>query len=164
MRSVFLAGLCALGLVCSAAGGASAADSGQKAGGKPDFRQLDVAAAKAAACDDKVQPAYESGNNERILMALNEQAKCLEVVLFSVAREFYDRDAFGKGGVEARVAEVRDTLGHLYATIYSEPRTCAPNCGQVYQIWAAEAYATSIRIMLDDMLDRLKDESPFHRP
>ena len=164
MRSVILAGLCAFGFLWFAVGGALAAETGQKTGQKPDFRQLDVAAAKAASCDDKVQPAYESGNNERILTALTEQAKCLEVVLFSVAREFYDNDAFGKGGVEARIAEVRDSLGHLYATIYSEPRTCAPNCGQVYQIWAAEAYATSIRIMLDDMLDRLKDESPIHRP
>lgn len=160
MRSVFLAGLLALACLGLGVSGAAAANKGPK----PDFRQLDEAAARAEVCDDKVQDAYASGDNERILMALNEQAKCLEVVIFSVAREFYDRNAFGQGGVEARFKDVRDTLGHLYETIYSEPRTCAPNCGQVYQVWAAEAYATSIRIMLDDMLDRLKDESPYHRP
>jgi hypothetical protein len=179
MRSVFLAAAGSLGLLLAASGGAAAAtadadlDTNPSAttdaspspdGRKPDFRQLDEAATRAEACDDKVRPAYESGHNERILMALNEQAKCLEVVMFSVAREFYDRDAFGQGGVEGRFAEVRDSLSHLYETIYSEPRTCAPNCGQVYQIWAAEAYVTSIRIMLDDMIDRLKDESPYHRP
>jgi hypothetical protein len=58
---------------------------------------------------------------------------------------------------------MRENLAQLYSTIYSEPRTCAPNCGEVYQIWAAEAYVTSIRIMLDDMIDRLKDESPLHQ-
>lgn len=160
MRSVFLAGLFAVCLAVAGAGGAAAAETRDKL----DFHKLDEASARAEACDDKVRDAYESGDNERILMALNEQAKCLEVVIFSVAREFYDRDAFGKGGVEARFDDVRKTLGHLYETIYSEPRTCAPNCGEVYQIWAAEAYTTSIRIMLDDMLDRLKDESPYHRP
>ncbi len=131
---------------------------------QPDFSHLDEAAAHAAVCDAKATDVYETGENPAILMALNEQGKCLEVILFSVAREFYDSNAFGKGGVEARISEVRHSLAQLYSTIYSEPRTCAPNCGEVYQIWAAEAYVTSIRIMLDDMIDRLKDESPLHRP
>lgn len=130
---------------------------------KPNFRTLDDAAAKADACEAKARAVYEGGTNAQILMALNEEARCLEVLLFQVAREFYDRDAFGKGGMEARIKDMRETLGRLYETIYSEPKTCAPNCGEVYQIWAAEAYVTSIRIMLDDMLDRLKDESPYHR-
>lgn len=129
-----------------------------------DFRQLDQAAARAAACDEKAGNVYDADSNAKILENLNAQAKCLEVVLFSIAREFYDLNAFGDGGVEARIADVRRTLGHLYKTIYSEPRTCAPNCGEVYQIWAQEAYVTSIRIMVDDMVDRLKDESPYHRP
>lgn len=129
-----------------------------------DFRHLDQAAARAAACDEKAGNVYDADSNAKILETLNAQAKCLEVVLFSIAREFYDRNAFGDGGVEARIAELRATLGHLYKTIYSEPRTCAPNCGEVYQIWAQEAYVTSIRIMVDDMVDRLKDESPYHRP
>lgn len=129
-----------------------------------DFRHLDQAATRAAACDEKAGNVYDADSNAKILENLNAQAKCLEVVLFSIAREFYDRNAFGDGGVEARIAELRATLGHLYTTIYSEPRTCAPNCGEVYQIWAQEAYVTSIRIMVDDMVDRLKDESPYHRP
>lgn len=146
--------------VAPAADGAAAGTA--DGGNGVDFRKLDTAAAKAEACDDKVRDAYVSGDNDRILAALNEQGKCLEVVLFSVAREFYDHDAFGTGGVEARMDELRSTLGHMYSTIYSEPKTCVPNCGVVYQIWAQEAYVTSIRIMLDDMLDRLKDESPLH--
>lgn len=131
--------------------------------GAPDFAHLASAERRAAACDAKSQAIYETGDNKKILMALNEQGKCLEVILFGLAREFYASDAFGRGGVEARIHEMRETMEHLYSTIYSEPRTCAPNCGEVYQIWAAEAYVTSVRIMLDDMIDRLKDESPYHR-
>jgi hypothetical protein len=142
--------------------GAEAQDKRKKAA--IDFRQLDQAVAKAALCDEKAGNIYDSKDNAKILESLNAHAKCLEVVLFSVAREFYDLKAFGDGGVEARIADLRNTLGHLYQTIYSEPRTCAPNCGEVYQIWAQEAYVTSIRIMLDDRVDRLKDESPYHRP
>lgn len=159
MRTVILAAWFGVLLLCGTGSGAAAEDKGSGF----DFHQLDRAAARASACEEKTRAAYESGDNDRILAALHEQAKCLEVVLFSVAREFYDQDAFGRGGVEARMAELRRTLGSLYRTIYSEPRTCAPNCGDVYQIWAQEAYVTSIRIMLDDMLDRLKDESPYHR-
>lgn len=159
MRTWALAAV--LGVAVLAASGATAQDRKKD---KLDFRQLDQAAAKAALCDEKTGNIYESTDNGKILENLNAQAKCLEVVLFSIAREFYDRNAFGDGGVEARIAEMRRTLGHLYQTIYSEPRTCAPNCGDVYQIWAQEAYVTSIRIMLDDMVDRLKDESPYHRP
>lgn len=132
--------------------------------GVVDFKQLEQAEIRAAQCDDYVRAGYEAGETADILEGLTAQAKCLEVVLFSVAREFYDQDAFGQGGLEARIADLRQTLGHLYRTIYSEPRTCAPNCGDVYQIWAQEAYVTSIRIMLDDMVDRLKDESPYHLP
>lgn len=132
--------------------------------GGVDFDQLDQAAQKGAACDDHVRAGYEKGETADILEGLTAQAKCLEVVLFSVAREFYDTNAFGQGGLEARIADLRKTLGHLYRTIYSEPRTCAPDCSDVYQIWAQEAYVTSIRIMLDDMIDRLKDESPYHVP
>lgn len=130
----------------------------------PDFQSLDQAAARADACEAKVRAAYESAvtDNEGILTALNKEARCLEVILFSVAREFYAADAFGLGGVETNFAKLRIELNQLYRTIYSEPRTCAPNCGDVYQIWASEAYVTSVRIMLDDMIDRLKDESPFH--
>lgn len=129
---------------------------------RPDFEALDEAAARADACEEKSRDTYGAADNEKVLEGLNAQAKCLEVVLFGVAREFYDHDAFGSGGVEARIADLRRVLGDLYSTIYSEPRTCAPNCGVLYQIWAQEAYVTSIRIMLDDMLDRLKDESPIH--
>lgn len=150
-----------LGAALFAATGAAAVDRKMD---KVDFRQLDQAAAKAALCDEKAGNVYDAPDNAKILENLNAHAKCLEVVLFSVAREFYDRKAFGDGGVEGRIADLRSTLGNLYNTIYSEPRTCAPNCGEVYQIWAQEAYVTSIRIMLDDMVDRLKDESPYHRP
>jgi hypothetical protein len=149
-----------LGVALMVATGADAKDNRKK--DSIDFRHLDQAAAKAAQCDER--NVYDSADTAIILENLNAQAKCLEVVLFSIAREFYDGNAFGDGGVEARIADLRRTLGHLYQTIYSEPRTCAPNCGNVYQIWAQEAYVTSIRIMLDDMVDRLKDESPYHRP
>lgn len=159
MKTLALAG--ALTVILLTGTGAMAQDTG---GPSIDFRQLDQAAARATLCDDRVREAYEKGDATDILEGLNAQAKCLEVVLFSIAREFYDTDAFGKGGLEARIGDLRDTLGHLYQTIYSEPRTCAPSCGEVYQIWAQEAYVTSIRIMLDDMVDRLKDESPYHRP
>lgn len=129
----------------------------------PDFTALDEAAARANACEDRVHStiAADPSDSEAILAALNEQGKCLEVVLFSVARDFYDTDAFGAGGVEARITELRDYLGRLYGIIYSEPRTCTPNCGEIYQIWAAEAYVTSIRILLDDMLARLREERPI---
>jgi hypothetical protein len=86
----------------------------------PDFSHLDDAAARAASCDRKANAAYETGDNKAILMALNEQGKCLEVVMFSVAREFYDDNAFGAGGVEARIHEMRENLAQLYSTIYSE--------------------------------------------
>jgi hypothetical protein len=149
--------------LCLAAAAAALSIATPSFAASPDFSHLDDAAARAASCDRKANAAYETGDNKSILMALNEQGKCLEVVMFSVAREFYDDNAFGAGGVEARIHEMRENLAQLYSTIYSEPRTCAPNCGEVYQIWAAEAYVTSIRIMLDDMIDRLKDESPLHQ-
>lgn len=153
--------LMALSILIGPARGAWAGDA---VVAHPDFSALDEASARADACENKNRDNYRAEDNQKILEGLNAQAKCLEVILFSVAREFYDRDAFGSGGLEARMVELRKVLGNLYSTIYSEPRTCAPNCGAVYQIWAQEAYVTSIRIMLDDMIDRLKDESPIHHP
>lgn len=129
-----------------------------------DFGRLDAASLRADRCEEKAQKAYDSGKQEEILAALTEQSACLEGIILATAQEFYSPEVFGAGGPEARLADMRHSMAALLDPLYSRPRTCAPNCPPLYRVWAAEAYVTSVRALLDGMIDRLKDESPYHRP
>ncbi|GAB3450926.1 hypothetical protein [Insolitispirillum peregrinum] len=140
-----------------------AAASAAEQHGKLDFGRLNAAAERADRCDAKAQAVYDKGEQEQILAALTEQRACLEGILLATAREFYPPEAFGAGGMEARLADLRHSNDAILDPIYTRPRTCAPNCAPLYRIWAAEAYVTTVRTLLDGMLDRLKDESPYYR-
>lgn len=128
-----------------------------------NFLHINAAAQQADRCESRAQPAYESGDQEKILAALTEQRACLEGIFVATAQEFYTADAFGPGGAAARLADLRHSADTLLDPLYNKPRTCMPKCSSLYRVWAAEAYVTTLRSLLDDMLDRLKDESPYYR-
>lgn len=131
----------------------------------PDFTLLDAMAEQVWACDQASEKEYWSGVPRRMKGALEIQIKCLEEVAVTLAEEFYPDDAFGAGGIRARLLDLRRAMGELYGAVHTAPVTCQTDpCGEIYEVWALESTVTAVRSLVDAMIDRLKDQSPLHAP
>lgn len=131
----------------------------------PDFTVLDAMAEQASLCEQASEKEYWSGVPHRMKAALAIQMTCLEEVAATLAREFYPEDAFGEGGIRARIAELRTSYGDLYQAVHTRPVTCTRDaCNEIYQVWAVENTVSALRTLVDAIIDRVKDQSPLHRP
>lgn len=131
----------------------------------PDFTLLDAMAEQASVCEQASEKEYWSGVPHRMKAALTIQVTCLEAVAATLAREFYPPEAFGDGGIRARVAELRAAYDDLYGTVHTKPITCrAGSCNEIYEVWAMENTVSAVRALVDAIIDRVKDQSPLHRP
>ncbi|GAA0579639.1 hypothetical protein [Caenispirillum bisanense] len=165
MRARALVVLALVGWGSCGGGAAALAASAAAAASGPNYALLDTMAERADACDQAVEKDYATGVPVRMTAALEVQARCLEDVAAALAAEFYPPDAFGDGGIRARVADLRATYGRLYGAVHTRPLTCRGRpCGDIYQVWAAEAYVSAVRALVDSIIDRVKDQSPLHQP
>lgn len=132
---------------------------------RPDFTLLDAMSEQAATCEQASEREYWSGVPHRMQAALKVQATCLEEVAATLAHEFYPEDAFGEGGIRARMEDLRRVTGELYGAVHTRPVTCrAGSCDEIYEVWAAENTVSALRSLVDAIIDRVKDQSPLHRP
>ncbi len=131
----------------------------------PDYGLLDAMAERAAVCEQASEKEYWTGVPVRMKAALEVQARCLTEVAETLAAEFYPPDAFGDGGIRARIDDLRATYGRLYGAVHTRPLTCRGGpCGDIYEVWAMEAYVSAVRALVDSIIDRVKDQSPLHQP
>ncbi len=134
-----------------------------QAGPPPEtYRLLDTVPDQAQACSDAHQDAYESGDAAAIREAKEAEIVCLIGIAADVAARFYPPDAFGPDGIRGLLTRALDPVGRLYRVIQTDPAACTPACGSLYGIQAVEAEHRFVSMMLFDMVERLKDESPFH--
>lgn len=161
-QALAAAALVGVGLAAAAPGAAPARAAEPAA---PDYALLDAMAEQASTCEQASEKEYWTGVPHRMKAALAIQASCLEEVAATLAREFYAEDAFGPGGIRARIADLRTTYGSLYEAVHTRPLTCRwQRCDEIYEVWAMENTVSAVRALVDAIIDRVKDQSPLHRP
>lgn len=132
---------------------------------EPDYTMLDVMAERAYLCEQASENEYWSGVPQRMVAALDVRLSCLEDIAATLAEEFYPPDAFGPGGMRARLDELETQTSRLFGVIHTQPLACDDvngPCGPIYDVWARENTVATVRLAVDAMIERLKDQSPLH--
>lgn len=132
---------------------------------EPDYRLIDAMAEQANLCEQASEKEYWSGVPRRMLAALEIRLACLKEVAATLADEFYPPDAFGDGGMRARLEELESRTGGLFEVIHGQALPCTTGeCGAIYDVWARENTVAAVRAVVEAMIERLKDQSPLHAP
>ncbi|WP_404382071.1 hypothetical protein [Caenispirillum salinarum] len=145
--------------------GMGLAPPGPARAAEPDYAMLDAMAEQAFLCEQASEKEYWSGVPRRMMAALEIRLACLEEIAATLADEFYPPDAFGPGGMKARLGDLQAQTGRLFGAIHTHPLPCATGtdaCGPIYEVWARENTVAAVRDAVDAMIDRLKDQSPLH--
>jgi hypothetical protein len=86
---------------------------------------------------------------------------CVEKLIARLAKEFYAADAFGPGGIAARIEAMRFPYGRTYWTIYNEAGPCGDGgCGTMYQPEHAAKWDDLMDQLLGDMIGHLDEQRP----
>lgn len=87
--------------------------------------------------------------------------QCVEQLIARLGKEFYAADAFGPGGIAARIEAMRVPYGKTYWTIYNEAGPCGDGgCGTMYQPAHAAKWDDLMDQLFDDMIGHLGEYRP----
>lgn len=124
-----------------------------------DWKLLDQVVARQQACASTREKKTASGVTANMRSAQIEYGLCVERLIAQVAAEFYARDAFGPGGIAARIEDVRKPFQQMYWTVYNEAGPCgASGCGTMYQLAHAGKWGDLMDSLLADMIDHVKEQ------
>jgi len=84
--------------------------------------------------------------------------RCLEKIIKKIATEFYPPEAFGEGGINAYIQEMRRPYQKTYWTIYNKAGPCGPTgCGLMSKNIHENRWDALLDNLLTDMVAHLKD-------
>ena len=124
-----------------------------------NWKLLDQVEAERNSCAKNRDEKVGTGVTSEMPSAEIDYGLCVEKIIKKVATEFYAADVFGKGGITARIEEMRTPYQKTYWVIYNDAGPCGgTGCGTMYQTFHASSWSRLMDSLLSDMVNHLKGQ------
>lgn len=126
--------------------------------GRFNWQLLDQVEAERDSCAAGVGQEASDPLTQELLRGGFGYGRCLERIIKKVATEFYPKDAFGEGGINVYIEEIRKPYQKTYWTIYNQAGPCGnTGCGSLYVALHTKKWNDLMDNLLTDMIDHLKE-------
>ncbi len=130
------------------------ADAGKK---NYNWKLVDKANKDLSICIKNRDKKTNLPSHNRLAGVENEYSLCVEKIIIKVADEFYAPDAFGEGGIKARIKEMERPYRDIYGSIVMKAGACGPpECGSMWEPYSASSWGIQLEKMLSEMIYHLK--------
>lgn len=123
----------------------------------PDKDYVDVLPERLGECKDTARPYNRTGITSAMVESKFLLMLCLEAMMAMMAELYFERDAFGPGGIGARLDEVAKPLFTIFEDTMTKATDCEGRpCGSIFeQIAPRDQYLKFLHGMIEFMVLRI---------